>query len=95
MTLTASTPHQSASSLLSSPPALERSGESLRHARDGARGTATIDVAMFRVLLEEPAIALWAAEAAAKYQVSALGALGLLAHALLVDGEHAAAQRAS
>jgi hypothetical protein len=42
---------------------------------------------MFAGLLEEPAIALWAAEAGEKYRVSALGALGLLAHALLVDGE--------
>jgi hypothetical protein len=44
-------------------------------------------VTMFAGLLDDPAIALWAAEASAKYRVSALGAIGLLAHALLVDGE--------
>ena len=37
------------------------------------------------ILLEEPAIALWASEAAARYGVSALHALGMLAEALLLD----------
>jgi hypothetical protein len=37
------------------------------------------------LLLEEPAVALWASEAAARYGLSALAALGLLAQALLLD----------
>jgi hypothetical protein len=38
-------------------------------------------------LLEDPAIALWASEAAAKYEVSTTDALALLAYALFLDGE--------
>jgi hypothetical protein len=57
------------------------------HDGDSVRTAPQIDVAKFAPLLEEPAIALWAAEASERYQVSALGALGLLAQALLLDGE--------
>jgi hypothetical protein len=59
------------------------SGLSLPRDHTGTR----IDVTMFAGLLEDPAIALWAAEASEKYRVTALGAIGLLAHALLVDGD--------
>jgi hypothetical protein len=38
-------------------------------------------------LLEEPAIALWASEAATKYEVSISDALEFLAFALFMDGE--------
>jgi hypothetical protein len=40
-----------------------------------------------QVLLEEPAIGLWASEAATKYGVTAADALELLAYALFLDGE--------
>jgi hypothetical protein len=59
------------------------SGLSLPRDHAGTR----IDATMFAGLLEDPAIALWAAEASEKYRVTALGAIGLLAHALLVDGD--------
>jgi hypothetical protein len=39
------------------------------------------------VLLEEPAIGSWAAEAAMTYGVPAVDALELLAYALFLDGE--------
>jgi hypothetical protein len=39
------------------------------------------------VLLDDPAIALWASEAAARYHVTSLDALGLLAQALLVGAD--------
>jgi len=82
MTITVSTPPKSDS--VAFPP----SGHSGRSRHGGSsRGATQIDVTMFAGLLDDPAIALWAAEASAKYRVSALGAIGLLAHALLVDGE--------
>ena len=83
MTITASTPPQ-----LDSVASLPR-GYSDRSRRGGgnSKETTQIDVTMFAGLLDDPAIALWAAEASAKYRVSALGAIGLLAHAILVDGE--------
>jgi hypothetical protein len=59
----------------------------LRREESSLREDPEIDVTAFAGLLEDPAIGLWAGEAAFKYQVSALGALGLLAHALLVDGD--------
>jgi hypothetical protein len=40
-----------------------------------------------RSLLEEPAIAQWASEAATEYEVSTTDALELLAFALFVDGQ--------
>ncbi len=39
----------------------------------------------FSVLLEDPDIALWAKEAGSRYRISSLDALGVLAHALVVD----------
>jgi hypothetical protein len=83
MTITVSTSPQLDS--VASPPS-GHSGRS-RHGGGSSREATQIDVTMFAGLLDDPAIALWAAEASAKYQVSALGAIGLLAHALLVDGE--------
>ena len=83
MTITVSTPPKSDS--VSFPPS-GHSGRS-RHGGGSSREATQIDVTMFAGLLDDPAIALWAAEASAKYRVSALGAIGLLAHALLVDGE--------
>ena len=83
MTITVSTPPKLDS--VASPPS-GHSGRS-RHGGGSSREATQIDVTMFAGLLDDPAIALWAAEASAKYQVSALGAIGLLAHALLVDGE--------
>ena len=83
MTITVSTPPQS--DWVASPPS-GHSGRS-RHGGISSREATQIDVTMFAGLLDDPAIALWAAEASAKYRVSALGAIGLLAHALLVDGE--------
>ena len=83
MTITVSTPPQPDS--VASPPS-GHSGRS-RHGGGSSREATQIDVTMFAGLLDDPAIALWAAEASANYRVSALGAIGLLAHALLVDGE--------
>ena len=86
MTITVSAQPESelASSLLRVPQSQE--GRS-RCEESSLRDDPEIDVTAFARLLEDPAIALWAGEAAFKYQVSALGALGLLAHALLVDGD--------
>jgi|HubBroStandDraft_6_1064221.scaffolds.fasta_scaffold1426314_2 hypothetical protein len=83
MTITASAtrPYESVPSL-----PRDRSGRSIDEG-DDSRETTLIDVTMFAGLLEDPAIALWAAEASERYRVTALGAIGLLAHALLVDGE--------
>jgi hypothetical protein len=83
MTITVNTPRQS-DAVLSLP---RGHSDRSRHGGGSSGGAPQIDVTMFAGLLEEPAIALWAAEAGEKYRVSALGALGLLAHALLVDGE--------
>jgi hypothetical protein len=56
---------------------------------DGASGllaggcaSSRFDLTQFSVLLDDPAIALWARDAAARYDVSVLDALGLLAQAL-------------
>ena len=84
--------------IISAPPESELAVSSLRVPPDQGvvsscreksrmREVQQIDPTKFAGLLEEPSIALWAGEAAAKYQVSALDALGLLAHALFVDGE--------
>ena len=83
MTITVSTPPKLDS--VASPPS-GHSGRS-RHGGGSSREATQIDVTMFAGLLDDPAIVLWAAEASVKYRVSALGAIGLLAHALLVDGE--------
>jgi hypothetical protein len=45
------------------------------------------DDGRFRVLLDEPAVALWASEAAERYGISALHALRLLAQALVLDAQ--------
>jgi hypothetical protein len=47
----------------------------------------SFDAGRMRILLDEPAFALWAGEASLRYEVSALDALELLAYALLLDGE--------
>jgi hypothetical protein len=86
VTLAVSTPRQSESGM-------SLRGESQNHKdrsprdEESARTATQVDVTMFARLLDEPAIAQWAAEAAVRFQVSALGALGLLAHALLIDAE--------
>jgi len=86
MTITVSTPPQSELAL-ASPRVPRKPIVRSRPERSTLREIPQIDVMMFAELLEDPAIALWAGEAATKYQVSALGALGLLAHALLVDSD--------
>jgi hypothetical protein len=47
----------------------------------------TAEGSRFAPLLEEPAVALWASEAASRYGISMCESLGLLAHALLLDAE--------
>jgi hypothetical protein len=44
------------------------------------------DPSLYVALLEDPALSLWAKEAGAKYLVSDVEALWLLAQALLLDG---------
>jgi hypothetical protein len=43
------------------------------------------DTSAFSVLLDDPEIARWANETGLRYRISCLEALGVLAHALVVD----------
>jgi hypothetical protein len=66
-----------------------------RDNREPSALTAVVEVAPLRafnagrmeMLLDEPVFALWATEASARYAVSAVDALELLAYALFLDGE--------
>ena len=80
MTMTVSAQPQSESALSWARVPRDQEGRSRRE-QSSVRRDPEINVTAIAGLLEDPAIALWAREAAFKYQVSALGALGLLAHA--------------
>jgi hypothetical protein len=43
------------------------------------------DTSAFSVLLDDPEIARWANETGLRYRISRLEALGVLAHALVID----------
>jgi hypothetical protein len=67
---------------------------------DANNSVVVCDPSPYVALLEDPALSLWAKEAGAKYLVSDVEALWLLAQALLLDGgcpkrvhNHAAASR--
>ena len=53
----------------------------------GVGAPSAFDANKCQVLLNDPAIGLWAAEAASEYGVSVGDALELLAYALFLDGE--------
>lgn len=71
------------------PDASDRSvGEDVRpDSLHGHRSCQSFNADRVGMLLEEPAIALWAMEAASRYQVTKVDALELLAYALFLDGE--------